>query len=240
MLMQNVGATNKEHYGMFWYFLEWSIGKYLHSLSLPLRLAPPNVNTFPVSLLSANHNFTIERFSYDFELKTREQNRSNKRTKIERFDWFLKRIQTRVAFGWLSERSGEKIHARELSTNQPILCFAVILQHDWPIEQCLLYLRVFFGGKTKWPCFDLFIHWLLKQLTNTHRNHLSRSYENRSNWAISDCANCWSRAMVDDHGNEEVVAQFVSLFLSGAILPRKLSLIWAFLRRARKSSTLTR
>ena len=26
---------------------------------------------------------------------------------IERFDWFIERIQTRVAFGWLSERSGE-------------------------------------------------------------------------------------------------------------------------------------
>ena len=25
MLMQNFGMTNKEHYGMFWYFLEWSI-----------------------------------------------------------------------------------------------------------------------------------------------------------------------------------------------------------------------
>ena len=27
---------------------------------------------------------------------------------LERFDWFMGRIQTRVAFGWLSERSGEK------------------------------------------------------------------------------------------------------------------------------------
>ena len=26
----------------------------------------------------------------------------------ERFDWFIERIQTRVAFGWLSERAGEK------------------------------------------------------------------------------------------------------------------------------------
>ena len=26
MLMQKFGVTNKEHYGMFWYFLEWSIG----------------------------------------------------------------------------------------------------------------------------------------------------------------------------------------------------------------------
>ena len=31
-----------------------------------------------------------------------------KRTKVERFDWFIQRIQTHVAFGWLSERSGEK------------------------------------------------------------------------------------------------------------------------------------
>ena len=50
----------------------------------------------------------IERFSHDFEMKTREQNRKNKRTEIKRFDWFIERIQTRVAFGWLSERSGEK------------------------------------------------------------------------------------------------------------------------------------
>ena len=28
---------------------------------------------------------------------------------IERFDWFIERIQTRVAFGWISERSGEKM-----------------------------------------------------------------------------------------------------------------------------------
>ena len=63
----------------------------------------------------------------------------------------------------------------ELSRN----CFDVILQHDWSIEQCLLHIRVFFGGKTKRPCFDLFIHWLIKQITNTYRNHFSRSYENR-------------------------------------------------------------
>ena len=25
MPMQNFGVTNKEHYGMLWYFLEWSI-----------------------------------------------------------------------------------------------------------------------------------------------------------------------------------------------------------------------
>ena len=41
---------------------------------------------------------TIERFSYDLEMKTREQNRNNKRTEIERFDWFIERTDKRA---WL-------------------------------------------------------------------------------------------------------------------------------------------
>ena len=44
--------------------------------------------------------YPMERFLYDLEMKTREQNRNNERTEIERFDWFIERIQTRVAFGW--------------------------------------------------------------------------------------------------------------------------------------------
>ena len=51
----------------------------------------------------------VERFLFDFETKTREQNRNNNRKEIERFDWFIDRIQTRVSFDWLSELSGEKI-----------------------------------------------------------------------------------------------------------------------------------
>ena len=68
----------------------------------------------------------------------------------------------------------KKLHARELSRNLTILRFDVILQHDWLIEQRLLHIRFFFGGKTKSACFDLFIHWLIKQITNTF------SYENHS------------------------------------------------------------
>ena len=60
------------------------------------------------SLLSLDALFTIERFSYDLEMKTREQNKNNKRKEIKRFDWFIERIQTHLAFGWLSERSAEK------------------------------------------------------------------------------------------------------------------------------------
>ena len=52
--------------------------------------------------------FLIKRFSYVLEVKTREQNKHNKRKEIGRFDWFIEQIQTRVAFGWISERSREK------------------------------------------------------------------------------------------------------------------------------------
>ena len=50
-------------------------------------------------------NRTTQRFSYDLEMKTREQKRNNKRTEIQQFDWFIERIQTHLAFGWLSELS---------------------------------------------------------------------------------------------------------------------------------------
>ena len=77
---------------------------------------------------------------------------------------------------WLVERTfgWKNLYAQELR-------FDVILQRDWPIEQCILHIRVFFGGKTKKSCFDLFIYWLIKQITNAYRNYFSRLYENRSN-----------------------------------------------------------
>ena len=91
------------------------------------------------------------------------------------------RTDTNVRGLWLVKRTirEKKLHARELSPDQSILRFDVILQHNLPIEQCLLHIRVFFGG------FDLFVHWLIKQITNTCRvipKPLSKviPYENRS------------------------------------------------------------
>ena len=40
----------------------------------------------------------VERFSYDLEMKAHEQNRNNKWTEIERFDWFIERTDKRA---WL-------------------------------------------------------------------------------------------------------------------------------------------
>ena len=119
---------------------------------------------------------SLERFSYDLGMKTREQNWNNKRPEIERFEWLIE-PKARVAFQWLvwwANALVKRFHARELSRNQSILCVDVILQHDWPIEQCLLHISFFFGGKTKSPCVDPYIHWLIKQITNTYRNHFPR------------------------------------------------------------------
>ena len=106
--------------------------------------------------------WSLEQFSYDLEMKTREQNKNNKRAKIKRFDWFIERIQTHL---WLVKRTlcWKNFMPEELSRNR----FDVILQHDWSMEQCLLHIRVFFGGKMKSPWFVLFIHWLIKQITLT-------------------------------------------------------------------------
>ena len=87
------------------------------------------------------------------KVKTRERNRNNKRPQIEPFDWFIERVQTRMAFGWLSERPRvKKLHARELLESIDTSLWRHTAT-DLSIEQCLLHIRVFFGGKTKRPCF---------------------------------------------------------------------------------------
>ena len=60
-----------------------------------------------VLAIDCNQLLLIERFSYDLETKTRQQNTNNKQAEIGRFDWFIERIQTGLTFGWLVERSGE-------------------------------------------------------------------------------------------------------------------------------------
>ena len=127
-------------------------------------------------LISSRHR-VIERFLFDLEMKTREQNRNNNLTEIERFDWFIERTQTRAAFGWLSEHSCEKASC-------PWIFYEWIDTSLWRhtatrlANQCLLHIRVFFGGKSK----SLFwsFHPLADKTKNTYGNHFSRSYENRS------------------------------------------------------------
>ena len=114
--------------------------------------------------------------------QTREQNRNNKRTEIERFDWFIERIQTRVAFGWLSERLGETTSCPELSRNLLILRFDFILQHNWPIEQCLLHIRVW--RENEESMFSS-LNPLADKINNEHLTKpVSRLYQNRSIFSL--------------------------------------------------------
>ena len=112
----------------------------------------------------------MERFSYDLEMKMCEQKKTTNQQKQSdliglsnghKLSWLL----VGQANDWV-----KKLHARELSRNQSILRFGVILHHDWQTEQCLVLhnFRVFFGGKTKSPCFDLFVHLLIKQNNKGH------------------------------------------------------------------------
>ena len=126
--------------------------------------------------------YLIQQFSYFrmTEVKTREQNRINKRAKIERFDSFVERIQTRVGFGWLSKRLAEKTSCPKnfLEINR----YFALTSYRNPIGQsnnAFFILRFSLAGKRGVYVWS-FIHWVIKQITNSYRNHFSRSYENRS------------------------------------------------------------
>ena len=82
-------------------------------------------------------------------MKTHEQNRNNKKTEIERYDWFIERVKrARLLVGSANVRVKRR-HAQELSRNQPILRFDVILQYDWPIKHCLLHIGFSLAGKQR-------------------------------------------------------------------------------------------
>ena len=75
-----------------------------------MELKPGFWNPEKVSL-SPNRDvpsIDVERFLCDLEMTMRKQNRHNKQKEIEPSDWFIERIQTHMAFGWLSGRSAEK------------------------------------------------------------------------------------------------------------------------------------
>ena len=87
-------------------------------------------------------------------LKWKRANKTEQQTNGNRAILLVYRTDTNTSAFWLVKRTlGWKNFMPEnfLETCQPILRYDVILQHDWPIEQCLFHIRVFFGGKTKRP-----------------------------------------------------------------------------------------
>ena len=132
-----------------------------------LRVGKSNVFALVVSVASKRNNInSAQRMSYNratFVWLWNENARTTQQTNGNRAIWLVYRTDTNARGFWLVERTPENFL-------EIILRFEVIQQHDWPIEQSFLHIRVFFVGKTKRPYSNLFIYWLIKQITNTYRS----------------------------------------------------------------------
>ena len=92
----------------------------------------------------------IDGLSSDLEMKTHEQNKKKQRNR-NRAIWLVYRTDTNAWGFWLVKRTlwWTKIHARELSRNQSIVSFDVILQHYWltnrtiPFPKQRVYVFIF-------------------------------------------------------------------------------------------------
>ena len=84
-------------------------------------------------------------------------------------------LRDKIAFGfWLVKQmlSWKNFMPKELLTNQSILHFDVMLQHQSNNSFSISGFSL--AGSS---FFDLFIHWLIKQIMNIYQNHFSRSYK---------------------------------------------------------------
>ena len=72
--------------------------------------------------------------------------------------WFIELIQTRVVFGWLSERSG-------WNNSCPRTFLTSYYNTIGQLNNAFFHIRFFLGGKTKSTCFD-----------KTNNEHLPKSF----------------------------------------------------------------
>ena len=71
MLMPNFGGTNKQHYSMLWYFLEWSICKVQGELKTCLmqHLGGTTESINPLGPKSVQHQFSPNNISRSTRIK---------------------------------------------------------------------------------------------------------------------------------------------------------------------------
>ena len=121
--------------------------------------------------------------SSDFRMALKwKRTKKGKQTSGNRAIWLVYRTDTNARGFWLVKRT-LKWKKFKLENFLEICRYFALTSYcntTGQSNKCFLHTRVFFGGKTKIPCFDLFIHWLIEQIMNTYQNHFSRSYENRS------------------------------------------------------------
>ena len=94
-------------------------------------------------------------------------------TNGNRVIWFIELLQTRVAFGWLSERSG-------WNTSCPRTFLTSYCNTIGQLNNAFFHIRFFLGGKTKSPCFD-----------KTNNEHFPKSF-----FKVKRKSLCWRVALL--------------------------------------------
>ena len=117
-------------------------------------------------------SFQWARAIFVLEMKTCEQNRNNKQTEIERFVWFIERIQT---LGWKNFMPENFLEINRYFT---LTSYCNTIGQS---NNAFSLLGFSLAGKRRVHVSIFFIRWLIKQITNPYWNYFSKSYENRSN-----------------------------------------------------------
>ena len=122
-------------------------------------------------------NFRIFVWLWSENARTKQKQQTSENRAI----WFVCRTDTNArGFGWLSKRLAEKTSCPKnfLEINR---YFALTSYRNTigQSDNAFFILRFSLAGKRGVYVWS-FIHWVIKQITNSYRNHFSRSYENRS------------------------------------------------------------
>ena len=117
-------------------------------------------------------SFQCARAIFVLEMKTCEQNRNNKQTEIERFVWFIERIQT---LGWKNFMPKNFLEINRYFT---LTSYCNTIGQS---NNAFSLLGFSLAGKRRVHVSIFFIRWPIKQITNPYWNYFSKSYENRSN-----------------------------------------------------------
>ena len=122
----------------------------------------------------------IEQFLYGYEMKTHEQNRNNNRNRVI---WLVYRTDTNTSGLWLVKQT----HAWKNFMPENFLeinrYFALTSYFNMIGQSNNAFSILGFSLAGKWRVHVLIfssIGWYNKIITNTYRNHFSRSYKNLS------------------------------------------------------------
>ena len=113
--------------------------------------------------------------------RTNQEQQTNRNRAI----WLVYRTDTNVGgCCWLSKRSSCPKNFLEIDRYLTLTSYCNMTGQS---NNAFSILGFPSAGKQRGHVLKTFIHWVMKQITNTYRNHFSRSYENRSKDSFHVC-----------------------------------------------------